>query len=82
MLRPDHFDLNYIPFPNEPSRLSLEVCLKKSLVSPAINLGFLVKSTYGSSRADLTEICQKAARLAIRQSFDAVAPDPGEAREV
>jgi len=33
-------------------------------------LGFLSKSTVGFSGADLTEICQRACKLAIRQSIE------------
>ena len=36
-----------------------------------VNLSFLAKNTHGFSGADLTEICQWAAKLAIRASIDA-----------
>ncbi|KAJ7254001.1 VCP protein [Mycena haematopus] len=73
LLRPGRLDqLIYIPFPDEPSRLSiLKACLKKSPVSPNVDLNFLARSTHGFSGADLTEICQRAAKLAIRESIDA-----------
>ncbi|KAF7377010.1 AAA ATPase [Mycena sanguinolenta] len=53
LLRPGRLDqLIYIPLPDEPSRLSiLEVCLKKSPVSPSVDLNFLAKSTHGFSGA-------------------------------
>ncbi|KAJ7712853.1 hypothetical protein B0H16DRAFT_1811800 [Mycena metata] len=55
-----------------PQRLDiLRACLKKSPVSPEVNLDFLTKSTHGYSDADLTEICQRAAKLAIRESIEA-----------
>jgi transitional endoplasmic reticulum ATPase len=49
LLRPGRLDqLIYIPLPDEPSRLSiLKACLKKSPVSPEVNLDFLAKSTHG-----------------------------------
>ncbi|QRW16924.1 AAA family ATPase [Rhizoctonia solani] len=58
--------------PDEPSRISiLKAALRKSPVSPKVDLNFLAKSTHGFSGADLTEICQRAAKLAIRESIDA-----------
>lgn len=80
LLRPGRLDqLIYIPLPDEPSRLSiLTACLKKSPVAPEVDLNFLSKSTHGFSGADLTEICQRAAKLAIRESIDA---DIRKARE-
>lgn len=36
-----------------------------------IDLDFLAKVTQGFSGADLTEICQRACKLAIRQSIEA-----------
>ncbi|KAK7025766.1 P-loop containing nucleoside triphosphate hydrolase protein [Favolaschia claudopus] len=73
LLCPGRLDqLIYIPLPDEPSRLSiLKACLKKSPVSQSVDLNFLAKSTHGFSGADLTEICQRAAKLAIRESIDA-----------
>ncbi len=73
LLRPGRLDqLIYIPLPDEASRLSiLKAALKKSPISPEVDLGFLAKNTHGFSGADLTEICQRAAKLAIRESIDA-----------
>ncbi|KAF9241398.1 P-loop containing nucleoside triphosphate hydrolase protein [Melanogaster broomeanus] len=73
LLRPGRLDqLIYIPLPDEPSRLSiLKAQLKKSPVAPDVDLTFLAKSTHGFSGADLTEICQRAAKLAIRESIEA-----------
>jgi len=83
LLRPGRLDqLIYIPLPDEPSRLSiLKACLKKSPVAPEVNLDFLAKSTHGFSGADLTEICQRAAKLAIRESIDADIRRTREKRE-
>ncbi|KAJ3562572.1 hypothetical protein NP233_g9484 [Leucocoprinus birnbaumii] len=73
LLRPGRLDqLIYIPLPDEPSRVSiLKACLKKSPVSPEVDLNFLAKMTHGFSGADLTEICQRSAKLAIRESIEA-----------
>lgn len=73
LLRPGRLDqLIYIPLPDEPSRLSiLTAALRKSPVAPDVDLNFLAKNTHGFSGADLTEICQRAAKLAIRESIEA-----------
>ncbi|KAK6984341.1 AAA ATPase [Favolaschia claudopus] len=83
LLRPGCLDqLIYIPLPDEPSLLSiLKACLKKSPVSQSVDLNFLAKSTHGFSGADLTEICQRAAKLAIRESIDADIRRTREKRE-
>jgi len=80
LLRPGRLDqLIYIPLPDEPSRLSiLKAALKKSPLAEDVDLGFLAKNTHGFSGADLTEICQRAAKLAIRASIEA---DIRQARE-
>jgi transitional endoplasmic reticulum ATPase len=41
-------------------------------------LAFLAKNTHGFSGANITEICQQAAKLAIRESIDS---DHWKARE-
>jgi len=73
LLRPGRLDqLIYIPLPDEASRLSiLTATLRKSPIAPDVDLTFLAKSTAGFSGADLTEICQRSAKLAIRQSIEA-----------
>ncbi|WVQ98285.1 transitional endoplasmic reticulum ATPase [Kwoniella sp. CBS 9459] len=73
LLRPGRLDqLIYIPLPDETSRLSiLQATLRKSPIAPGVDLSFLAKSTAGFSGADLTEICQRAAKLAIRASIEA-----------
>ena len=72
LLRPGRLDqLIYIPLPDEPSRLSiLRAALRKSPIAQDISLEFLAKNTHGFSGADLTEICQRAAKLAIRESIE------------
>ena len=73
LLHPGHLDqLIYIPLPDEPSRLSiLKACLKKSAVVSEVDLSFLAKNTHGFSGADLMEICQRVAKLAIWASINA-----------
>ncbi|KAF8148160.1 hypothetical protein K438DRAFT_1943996 [Mycena galopus ATCC 62051] len=72
VLRPGRLDrVIYIPLPDEPSRLSImKKCLKNSPVSPDVDLVGLARSTTGFSGADLTEICQRAAKVAIRESIE------------
>lgn len=72
VLRPGRLDqLIYIPLPDEASRLSiLKANLRKSPIAPDVDLGFLASKTHGFSGADLTEICQRAAKLAIRESIE------------
>lgn len=72
LLRPGRLDqLIYIPLPDESSRFSiLKATLRKSPVSKDVDLPYLAKSTHGFSGADLTEICQRACKLAIRESIE------------
>ena len=74
LMRPGRLDqLIYIPLPDEPSRLSIfKAVLRKSPLAPDVDLAFLASVTNGFSGADITEICQRAAKLAIRQSIDFV----------
>merc|ERR1712113_1284462 len=72
VLRPGRLDqLIYIPLPDEGSRMNiLKSCLRKSPLSPEVCLTHLAKHTPGYSGADLTEICQRAAKMAIRESIE------------
>ncbi|KAJ1776174.1 AAA ATPase cdc48 [Coemansia sp. RSA 1824] len=73
LLRPGRLDqLIYIPLPDQESRMSiLQATLRKSPVSPVVDLKFIAEKTNGFSGADLTEICQRACKLAIRESIEA-----------
>merc|ERR1711910_277235 len=73
ILRPGRLDqLIYIPLPDDGSRLAiLKANLRKTPVSKKVDLPYLAKMTRGFSGADLTEICQRACKLAIRESIDA-----------
>merc|ERR1711966_430047 len=50
----------------------LESTLKKSPIAPNVSLSFMAELTDGFSGADLAELCQRAAKAAIR---DAIAAD-------
>jgi transitional endoplasmic reticulum ATPase len=43
--------------------------LRKSPISKDVDLGYIAQITEGFSGADLTEICQRAAKSAIRDSI-------------
>jgi len=72
ILRPGRLDqLIYIPLPDEKSRESvLRANLRKSPIAKDVDLLYLSKVTHGFSGADLTEICQRACKLAIRESIE------------
>ncbi|KAF7727082.1 AAA ATPase cdc48 [Apophysomyces ossiformis] len=72
LLRPGRLDqLIYIPLPNEQSRLAiLQAQLRKSPVAADVDLNYIAKHTHGFSGADLGEICQRAAKLAIREDIE------------
>lgn len=72
ILRPGRLDqLIYIPLPDEASRLQIfKANLRKTPISKEVDMTFLSKSTVGFSGADLTEICQRACKLAIRESIE------------
>jgi transitional endoplasmic reticulum ATPase len=73
IMRPGRLDqLIYIPLPDDGSRMAiLKSNLRKSPVADNVDLPYLAKMTRGFSGADLTEICQRACKLAIRESIDA-----------
>jgi len=72
ILRPGRLDqLIYIPLPDPPSRIAiLKANLKNSPIAKDVDLEFLAEKTNGFSGADLTEICQRACKLAIRESIE------------
>ncbi|BES91303.1 transitional endoplasmic reticulum ATPase [Nesidiocoris tenuis] len=73
ILRPGRLDqLIYIPLPDEKSREAIfKANLRKSPVAKDVDLTYIAKMTHGYSGADLTEVCQRACKLAIRQSIEA-----------
>jgi len=72
ILRPGRLDqLIYIPLPDEPSRINiLKSCLRKSPIAKEVDLDFIAQHTKGFSGADLTEICQRACKLAVREVME------------
>jgi len=72
ILRPGRLDqLIYIPLPDEASRICiLKANLRKTPISKDVDLNYLAKVTHGFSGADLTEISQRACKLAIRESIE------------
>ncbi|XP_031418370.1 zgc:136908 [Clupea harengus] len=73
ILRPGRLDqLIYIPLPDVRSRSAiLKANLRKSPIAKEVDLEYLSGTTEGFSGADLTEICQRACKLAIREAIEA-----------
>eukprot|EP01135_Chromosphaera_perkinsii_P000420 Nk52_evm67s78 gene=Nk52_evmTU67s78 len=73
ILRPGRLDqLIYIPLPDEGSRKSiLTSVLRKTPIASDVDIDYLAKVTQGFSGADLTEICQRACKLGIREAIEA-----------
>jgi transitional endoplasmic reticulum ATPase len=72
LMRPGRLDqLIFIPLPDYESRLSvLKATLRKSPVGKDVSLEHLAKVTEKFTGADLNEICQRAAKYAIRESIE------------
>merc|ERR1711998_828462 len=72
VLRPGRLDqLIYIPLPDEGSRMNiLKSVTRKSPVSAEVDFTYLARTLHGFSGADITEICQRAAKMAIRESIE------------
>lgn len=73
IMRPGRLDqLIYIPLPDHASRVSIfKANLRKSPIADDITFEQLADVTEGFSGADITEICQRAAKNAIRDSITA-----------
>lgn len=73
IMRPGRLDqLIYIPLPDRESRVSIfKANLRKSPIADDISYETLADATEGFSGADITEICQRAAKNAIRDSITA-----------
>lgn len=73
IMRPGRLDqLIFIPMPDYESRLNiLKSVLRKSPIAEDVDLGFLARHTEKFTGADLTEICQRAVKLAIREKIEA-----------
>jgi transitional endoplasmic reticulum ATPase len=73
IMRPGRLDqLIYIPLPDHPARVGIfKANLRKSPVADDVSYEQLADVTEGFSGADITEICQRAAKNAIRESIAA-----------
>lgn len=73
IMRPGRLDqLIYIPLPDRDSRISIfKANLRKSPIGDDISIEQLADATDGFSGADITEICQRAAKNAIRDCITA-----------
>jgi len=71
--RPGRLDqLIYIPLPDEPSRAGIiSAVLRKAPVDPSVDRAYIAQITNGFSGADITEICNRAAKVAVRESIAA-----------
>jgi len=71
IMRPGRLDqLIYIPLPDRESRISIfKANLRKSPIAADISFEQLADATDGFSGADITEICQRAAKNAIRDAI-------------
>jgi len=72
LMRPGRLDqLIYIPLPDYEARLdTLKKLTKNSPVNSGVDLGYIASQTDKFTGADLTEICQRAAKLAIREDIE------------
>lgn len=72
LIRPGRLDqLCYIPMPDYEARLAiLKATLRKSPVAEGVDLAYLAAKTDKFTGADLTEICQTACKLAIREEIE------------
>jgi len=71
IMRPGRLDqLIYIPLPDEPGRVGvLQAQLRKSPIAEDVSIDFMAKHMNGYSCADIQEVCQRACKLAIRESI-------------
>ncbi len=73
LVRPGRLDqLIYIPLPDHGARINVfKAVLRKTPVAKNISFEFLSTLTDGFSGADITELCQRATKAAIRESIEA-----------
>jgi len=73
LIRPGRLDqLIYIPLPDQIARLGIiKAVLRKSPVAQNVSMDFLANQCEGFSGADMTELCQRATKAAIRESIAA-----------
>jgi transitional endoplasmic reticulum ATPase len=73
LIRPGRLDqLIYIPLPDKGSRVNIfKANLRKSPVAPNVTFEFCAELTQDFTGADITELCQRAAKAAIRECIAA-----------
>jgi len=71
LIRPGRLDqLIYIPLPDKPSRLNIfKANLRKSPVAKNVSMDFCADMTKDFTGADITELCQRVAKAAIREAI-------------
>jgi transitional endoplasmic reticulum ATPase len=71
LIRPGRLDqLIYIPLPDKGARKNIfKAVLKKSPVAANVSFDFTAEQTKNFSGADITELCQRAAKSAIRDAI-------------
>uniref|UniRef100_A0A0A9Z881 Uncharacterized protein n=1 Tax=Lygus hesperus TaxID=30085 RepID=A0A0A9Z881_LYGHE len=72
IMRPGRLDqLLYIPLPDKASRVAiLRANFRKSPLAADIDIDQIAAATHGFSGADLSGICQRACKMAIRESIN------------
>jgi len=73
LIRPGRLDqLIYIPLPDKGARKNIfKAVLRKSPVAPNVSFDFMSELTQDFTGADITELCQRAAKAAIRDAISA-----------
>lgn len=72
IMRPGRLDqLVYIPVPDLESRVSIfKAVLRKTPLSEDVSIRHLAEATNKMSGADITEICQRACKFAVKESIE------------
>lgn len=72
LMRPGRLDQKiFIPLPDLKSRVAIfKACLKKTPIAKDVDVNSMAAATEGCSGADITSICQRATKFAIRESLD------------
>jgi hypothetical protein len=61
----------FSPLPELKSRVAIfKACLKKTPIAKDVDVNNMAAATEGCSGADITNICQRATKFAIRESLD------------
>mmetsp|Transcript_8538 Transcript_8538/g.16477 ORF Transcript_8538/g.16477 Transcript_8538/m.16477 type:complete len:741 (-) Transcript_8538:177-2399(-) len=72
LMRPGRLDqLMYIPMPDYGSRLAiLKATFKKAKLGKQVSLEYMAECLEGYTGADISEVCQHAAKIAIKQNIE------------